>query len=198
MFSHTKSLVALGLAIVLAICAWYWFAHQAGDVISLSVEEKELEGKISEGAMNAAIVGNMEDRIALVKTNISAITRQFSGPDNTGPSLVAAVVKTASLSGLETISTVQSDFRRKNERFEVPASLGITRTSYEFAFKGAYAGVVKFLQLLESDKTVHRIESVDITGLDGSRSNAQVQVSVVISTFGYDKRKASSRTVVSR
>ena len=139
MSSYTKSLMALGIALIAAICAAFWLRSQVIARNDLAKTRDDMKIQIAGIQGNAALIADFEQRLEKIQRDLKRITDKFVGKDYETPQLVKAVVKSASLSGMEMINA--SKLERKTGVLAAPirAELGQTVDviSHEIILKGS-------------------------------------------------------------
>lgn len=165
MSSYTKSLMAMGIALIAVICAAFWLRSQVIALNDLSKTRDDMKIQIAGIQGNTALIADFEQRLETLHRNIKQITGKFVGKDYETPQLVKAVVKSASLSGMEMINA--SKLERKADVSATPIRADWGQTvgiiSHEIILKGSYPGFVKFLQSMAAWEMGAKIESMEIT-----------------------------------
>ena len=191
MSSYTKSLMALGIALLAVICTAFWLRSQAIAFKDLSKTRDDMKIQIAGIREYAALIADFEQRLEMLHRDIKQITGKFVGKDYETPQLVKAVVKSASLSGMEMINA--SKLERKAG---VLATAGVPATpiradrgqtvdviSHEIILKGSYSGFVKFLQNMAAWEMVAKIESMEIEPGAAGAAPDEINVTLHLSVF---------------
>jgi len=100
--------------------------------------------------------------------------------------MVKAVVKSASLSGMEMINAFKLEHKAGVLSTPIRADRGQTVDviSHEIILKGSYPGFVKFLQSMDAWEMGAKIESMEITpGSAGQASPDEINVTLRLSVF---------------
>jgi len=164
MSSYTKSMMAVGIALIAVIFAAFWLRSQVVALNDLSKTRDDMKIQIAGIQGYAALIADYEQRLETLHRDIKQITGKFVGKDYETPQLVKAVVKSASLSGMEMINA--SKLERKTDVLSIPIRADRGQTvdviSHEIILKGSYPGFVKFLQSMAAWEMVAKIESMEI------------------------------------
>jgi len=187
MFSYVKSLIALGLAIVVLLGLGFWFQRLSETTSVLRQEKRDLDRQAEDARTYPQIIAALETRLSDLNTGISGMADRFAEKDNPGPQLVTTVVKTAGAAGMEMIRTTENVSPDKVMQSKLNRPPDVTVVSYEFGLKGAYSALVLFLQNMASWKLAHKMESLEIASPDELASKEQVEVTLVLSVFSSDK-----------
>jgi len=190
MSSYTKSLIALGIALIAVICAAFWLRSQVVALNDLSKTRDDMKIQIAGIQGYAALIADFEQRLETLQRGIKQITGKFVGKDYETPQLVKAVVKSASLSGMEMINAFKLE-----RKAGVPATAGVSATligaergqtvdviSHEIILKGSYPGFVKFLQSMAAWEMA-KIESMEITPAAAGASPDEINVTLRLAVF---------------
>lgn len=175
MSSYTKSLIAVGIALIAVICAAFWLRSQTIALNSLSKTRDDMKIQIAGVEGDAALIAEFEQRLEMIRRDIKQITAKFVGKDYETPQLVKAVVKSASLSGMEMINALKLE--RKTDVLSVPIRAdrqAVSVISHEIILKGSYPGFVKFLQSMTAWEIGARIESMEITPGSAARQSSPI------------------------
>lgn len=184
MSSYTKSLMAMGIALVAVIGAAFWLRSQVIALDDLSKTRADMKIQIAGIQGYAALIADFERRMETLHRDIKQITGKFVGKDYETPQLVKAVVKSASLSGMEMINVFKLE--RKAGVLAIPIRTDRAQTvdvvSHEIILKGSYPGFVKFLQSMAAWEMGAKIESMQITPGVGASSD-EINVTLRLSVF---------------
>jgi len=185
MSSYTKSLLAVGMALIAVIFAAFWLRSQVIALDDLSKTRDDMKIQIAGIQGNAALIADFEKRLETLQRAIKQITGKFVGKDYETPQLVKAVVKSASLSGMEMINA--SKLERKADVLSTPIRADRGQTvdviSHEIILKGSYPGFVKFLQSMATWDMVSKIESMEITPGAAGAAPDEIDVTLRLSVF---------------
>ena len=164
MSSYTKSLMAVGIALIAVICAAFWLRSQVIALNDLSKTRDDMKIQIAGIQGDAALIADFEQRLEMLHRDIKQITDKFVGKDYETPKLVKAVVKSASLSGMEMINAFKLERNAGVPVTPIRAERGQVADiiSHEIILKGSYPGFVKFLQSMAAWEMVAKIESMEI------------------------------------
>jgi hypothetical protein len=194
MFSYVKSLIALGLAVVVLLGLGFWFQRLSDTALSLQQEKRDLDRQVEDARTYPQIINALETRLRTLKDDIAGMAERFAEKDNPGPQLVTAVVKTAGAAGMEMTRTTENVSPDKVMQSRLNRPPDVTVISYEFGLRGKYAALVLFLQNMASWKLAHKLESMEISCPDDLAAKGQIDVTVVVSVFSsskLDTRKSS-------
>ncbi len=185
MSSYSKSLMAVGIALIAVICAAFWLRNQARTLNDLSKTRDDMKIQIAGIQGYAALIADFEQRLETRRRAIKQITGKFVGKDYETPQLVKAVVKSASLSGMEMINAVKLERMADVLSTLIRADRGQTVDviSHEIILKGSYPGFVKFLQSMAAWEMGARIESMEITPGAAGASPDEINVTLHLSVF---------------
>jgi hypothetical protein len=189
MISHVKSPVALALAVITVAGAGLWFNNRTGIYNSLKKEQRDLVAQSAEAKDTLVAISSLDKRLQTLQKELSETTARFGEKDNTGPRLVTAVVKAAAASGMEMTAAAETS-SGSSKPTTVP---GVKMVSYQFALRGPYSALVKFMQNLETWQLARKIESLDITPAEDELSKGQVRTALVLSLFSCDRPDASDK-----
>ena len=186
MSGYTKSLMALGIALIAVIGAAFWLRSQVIALKDLSKARDDMKIQIAGIQGYAVLIAGFEQRLATLRRDIKQITGKFVGKDYETPQLVKAVVKSASLSGMEMINAFELE-----RKADGPATLNradrdqtVDVISHEIILKGSYPGFVKFLQSMAAWDMAAKIESMEIApGAAGQASPDEIDVTLRLSVF---------------
>lgn len=182
MLTSIKSLVAVGLALLVIIGAGLWLKGRTGVLKALKNEKREAETAVAELEARSAAAAEMEARLEAIVGNITAITEGFAKTDHGGIELVEAIVKAASLSDMAMTGASEISPGDRT-RHASDAGVSVEIISYRISLKGSYAGLVKLLQNLGSWKLQNKIESLEISGEKSEESAGVVRAELVLSIF---------------
>ena len=185
MSSYTKSMMAVGIALIAVIFAAFWLRSQVVALNDLSKTRDDMKIQIAGIQGYAALIADYEQRLETLHRDIKQITGKFVGKDYETPQLVKAVVKSASLSGMEMINA--SKLERKTDVLSIPIRADRGQTvdviSHEIILKGSYPGFVKFLQSMAEWEMVAKIESMEIEPGADRVSPDEINVMLHLSVF---------------
>ncbi|MBU1857721.1 MAG: hypothetical protein KKC28_12140 [Verrucomicrobia bacterium] len=185
MSGYTKSLMALGIALIAVICAAFWLRSRVIVLNDLSKTRDDMKIQIAGIQGDAALIADYEQRLETIQHDIKQITGKFVGKDYETPQLVKAVVKSASLSGMEMINAFKLE--RKAEVLSTPIRAERGQTvdviSHEIILKGSYPGFVKFLQSMAAWDMGAKIESMEITPSSAGAAPDEIDVTLRLSVF---------------
>jgi len=185
MSSYTKSLMAVGIALIAVICAAFWLRSQVVALNDLSKKRDDMKIQIAGIQGDAALIADFEQRLEMLHRDIKQITDKFVGKDYETPKLVKAVVKSASLSGMEMINAFKLERKAGVPVTPIRAERGQAADiiSHEIILKGSYPGFIKFLQSMAAWEMVAKIESMEITPGDDRASPDEINVMLHLSVF---------------
>ena len=148
MSGYTKSLMALGIALIAVIGAAFWLRSQVGALHNLSRARDDMQKQIAGSKANAALIAGFEKRLETLQRDTKQVTDKFVGKDYETPQLVKAVVKSASFSGMEMVNAFKLEDKANAPSAPLLAGQGrsVGVISHEIILKGSYVGFVKFLQ----------------------------------------------------
>ena len=162
MSSYTKSLMAVGIALIAVIFAAFWLRSQVVAFNDLSKTRDDMKIQIAGIQGYAALIADYEQRREMLQRDIKRITDKFVGKDYETPHLVKAVVKSASLSGMEMSNAFKLE-GKAGVPIRAERGQAVDVISHEIILKGSYPGFVKFLQSMAAWEMVAKIESMEIT-----------------------------------
>ncbi|MFH1476571.1 MAG: hypothetical protein ABIH24_03640 [Verrucomicrobiota bacterium] len=185
MSSYTKSLMALGIAFVAVICAAFWLRSRVVALDDLSKTRDDMKIQIAGIQGNAALIADFEQRLETFQHDIKQITDKFVGKDYETPQLVKAVVKSASLSGMEMINAFKLERKADGSAAPIRADRGqaVNVISHEIILTGSYPGFVKFLQSMTAWEIGAKIESMEIEPAKDGTSPDEIDVTLHLSVF---------------
>ena len=185
MSSYTKSLMALGIALVAVICAAYWLRGTVVALNELSKTRDDMKIQIADIQGYASLIADLEQRLGMLSRDIRNITGRFVGQDDETPQLVKSVVKSASLSGMEMINAFKlerkADLRSAPVRTDQGQTVNVI--SHEIILKGSYPGFVKFLQSMADWNIGAKIESMEIEPSKDGTAPDEINVTLRMSVF---------------
>jgi len=185
MSSYTKSLMAVGIALIAVIFAAFWLRSQTIAFHDLSKTRDDMKIQIAGIQGYAALIADYEQRLETLRRDIKQITDRFVGKDYETPQLLKAVVKSASLSGMEMINV--SILERKAGVLSTPISADRDQTvdviTHEIILKGSYAGFVKFMQSMAMWEMGAKIESMEIAPGAARAAPDEIDVTLRLSVF---------------
>ena len=160
MSSYTKSLMAMGIALIAVIFAAFWLRSQVIALHDLSKTRDDMKIQIAELQGYAVLIADFEQRLETLRRDIKQITGKFVGKDYETPRLVKAVVKSASLSGMEMINAFKLERKAGVSAAPIRVDQGQTVDviSHEIILKGSYQEFVEFLQSMAAWEMVAKIE----------------------------------------
>jgi len=188
MISYVKSPVALALALITVAGAGFWLNNRAKVCNSLKNERRDLVAQSAEAKNTLVAISSLDKRLQLLQKEIYETTARFGEKDSTGPQLVTAVVKAAAASGMEMTAAAEAAPGSAK-----PAVPGVKMVSYQFALKGPYPALVKFMQNLETWQLAHQIESLDISPAEDELSKGQVRTTLLLSVLSFDRPETSDK-----
>jgi len=185
MSSYTKSLMAMGIALIAVICAAFWLRSRVIALNDLSKTRDDMKIQIAGTQGYAALIADFEQRQETLHRDIKQITGKFVGKDYETHQLVKAVVKSASLSGMEMINAFKLERKAGVSATPIPVDRGQTVDviSHEIILKGSYLGFVKFLQSMTAWEMWAKIESMEITPGAAGASPDEIDVTLRLSVF---------------
>jgi len=186
MFSYTKSMLAVGLALVAVVCAGLWFQSRMSALEELTRRRDDLRAQMAGVHAYPALIADYEQRQAGLDRDIVALTRKFIASDDQSSILVKAVVKSASIAGME--MTNASKQEQKTSSLNVRGQgqkAGVI--SHEITIKGSYTALVKFMQSLNTWTMGYRLESIEIVPLKEGAEDGQVEVTIILSVFSLEQ-----------
>ncbi|MCG2659032.1 MAG: hypothetical protein L6437_02145 [Kiritimatiellae bacterium] len=185
MSSYTKSLMAVGIALIAVIFAAFWLRSQVIALNDLSKTRDDMKIQIAGIQGYAVLIADYEQRLETLHRDIKQITGKFVGKDYEAPQLVKAVVKSASLSGMEMINAFKLERKAGVPTTPIRADQGQTVDviSHEIILKGSYPGFVKFLQSMAAWEMRAKIESMEITPVAAVASPDEINVTLRLSVF---------------
>ena len=181
MSSYTKSLLAVGMALIAVIFAAFWLRSQVIALDDLSKTRDDMKIQIAGIQGNAALIADFEKRLETLQRAIKQITGKFVGKDYETPQLVKAVVKSASLSGMEMINAFKLE-RKAGVPIRAERGQAVDVISHEIILKGSYPGFVKFLQSMAAWEMA-KIESMEITPAAAGASPDEINVTLRLAVF---------------
>lgn len=189
MFSYTRSLMAGGLALLAVICAGLWLRNRTIVLNELTETSLNLQTQTIGGQAYPPVIADYVKRLETLRTDTVKIRSRFVGRDYEAPMLVHAVVKAASLAGMEMTNASKQDKKTKVLTTK-GKGLTIEALSYAITLKGSYTALVKFLQNLAAWNISHKIDSMEVT-LAGDnkpletrgKADDKIEVSLVLSVF---------------
>lgn len=183
MFSYVKSLIALGLAIVVILGLAFWYQRLSGNAASLRQQKREWDRQVEEAQAYPQIIAALEQRLRTLKDDIDGMAGRFADKDNPGPQLVTTVVRAAGAAGMEMVRTTGDVSPDRATRSRLAPSPDVVVVSYEFGLRGPYSSLVLFLQNMASWTLAHKMESMEITCPEESDPKQHVDVTLVLSVF---------------
>jgi len=192
MSSYTKSLMALGIALIAVVVAAFWLRSRVVAFNDLCRTRDDMKTQIAGIQGYAALIADFEQRLETLRRDIKQITGKFVGKDYETPQLVKAVVKSASLSGMEMINAVKLEPRTDELSNPIRADGGRTVNviSHEIILKGSYPGFVKFLQSMATWEIKAKIESMEIEPGSAGTSPDEIDVKLHLSVFSLSQEPA--------
>lgn len=184
--SYAKSLIAGGLALLAVIYAGFWFRSRVILLNELSRAGDALKTQMANSRSYPAFIVEYEKRLAVLLADTKKITDKFVDWDYKSPKLVQAVVKAASLAGLEMTNASKLDKKTKTSA-EKDKAHAVQVLTHAITLKGSYTGLVKFLQNLAAWNISHKIESIEVTPSKEGKAGDEVEVSFVLSVFSLDQ-----------
>lgn len=187
MFSYTKSLIAIALALLAVMGAGLWCQRNALEVQNLTRERDVIKIQLSGSQANATLLADYEKRLETLDRDLKAMTRKFVSRDYESPQLVKAVVKAASAAGME--MTDASKQERKSDALPVRGQgQKASVISHDITLKGSYTGLVKFMQSLAAWAMGYRLESIEIAPPQDEKPVAgEIEVMLMLSVFSLEK-----------
>lgn len=185
MFTYIKSLIAVGLALLLALGAGAW-AHSRSSVLKALKREVQNQKKQIAGAeQDSAIMSNLEKRMETIRRDIEEKSVRLSARDEEGLRLIQAVVKAASGMEMTGVSEMAATSRVSNKD---DASVSVNAVSYRISLQGTYAGLVKFFQNVASWELENKIEALEISRPDDEEMKLgyEVNADFTLSIFSID------------
>ncbi|MDD5483594.1 MAG: hypothetical protein PHP98_08085 [Kiritimatiellae bacterium] len=182
MFSHTRSLVAAGLALLAVICAGLWLRNRTIALNELTETTRNLQAQISAGRSDPVLIANYARRLETLRADIEKITSRFAGRDYEAHMLVRDVVKAASRSGMEMTNTSRHG-KKAMVLSAQDKGVVIDSLSHAITLKGPYVSMVKFLQNLAAWNIGHKIESIEVTAAADGGAEDKIEVALVLSVF---------------
>ena len=186
LFSHTKSVMAGGIALLAVFFAGLWFQNRTVVLKELTQTSQNLKTRVAEGQAYSAVVIEYAKRLGALRVDSKKITSKFVGQDYESPMLVRAIVAAASQSGMEMTDTSQQD-KKTNIIATKGKGLTVQELSYAITLKGTYMALVKFLQNLAAWNTGHKINSVEVTPAVEGKATDEIKISCVLSVFALEQ-----------
>lgn len=185
MFSYTKSLVAVVLALAAVIGAGLWCQARVSALRELTARRNALQLQMAGNLSYPGVIASCEQRLKKEDGDIKALTRKFVGRDYESPNFIKAVVKSASAAGMEMTDASKQDpktdvipVRGQNQKASV--------ITHEIALKGSYTGLVKFMQSLNAWDMGYRLDSLEIEPLHADANNSELEIKIGISVFSLE------------
>lgn len=188
MISYTKSLLAVGLALLAVLGAAMWVYNQQAALDALVNERRESQARIGENRLYATPLPDLERRQQILADKIAAMTEQFAEKDREEPLMVKTIVAATSQSGME-----MTHLSRNNEKCRVlqtqPMWPPIHVVAYEVSLRGPYHGLVKFLRHLATGKVNHKIEALTISAPPAGQAAGSIETEIMFLLFSVEKKK---------
>ncbi|MBU4198765.1 MAG: hypothetical protein KKG09_11085 [Verrucomicrobia bacterium] len=177
--------MAVALALLAVIGAGLWFRSRALSLRELTMTRDDLCVQMAGAQSYSGLNADYEKRLEMMERDIKAITRKFAGKDYESPQLVKAVVKSASIAGLEMISASKQD--RKTDALPVRGrEQKASFITHEIKLKGAYTGLVKFMQSLMDWDLGYRMESIEIVPAGEGVQEGEIEATIILSVFSLE------------
>ncbi|MBA4388012.1 MAG: hypothetical protein C0404_08530 [Verrucomicrobia bacterium] len=182
MFSHTKSLIALGLAFLGVIVTWFWFQDRAAVLAGMQREKLNIQCQITDASSYGPIIDDLSLRLKTLENQKKEITKVFAEVNHEGPKLVQAIVDAATACGVEMTSVSEGKTKNSSRKLDA-GSLVVNVVPYEVSLKGSYSGLVRFLQQMGKLPFRNQIESMEIVA-QGERASAdEIEIALVVAVF---------------
>lgn len=182
MFSYTKALIALGVALAGVLAAWFWFSDRSGALDSMLAEKAKMRLQIADAASYGPIIHNLQTRVKGLDQERNDLQKGLVAVNLEGPRLVQSVVDSAALCGIKMTGADEASGREKGRRADV-AGLSLNVVTYRVSLKGSYAGMVKFMQMTGAWPFRNRIESLEIVAQGERASEEEVEMILIMSVF---------------
>jgi Tfp pilus assembly protein PilO len=180
MLSHVKSMVAVGLALVVAVAAGLWFRDRAARAEELQAQRGQLERQLAAMQDYPRLAADLDARLKAIRQESLEMLSCLAKKDMEEAQLVEVLAKTASTSGVEIVSVARADGAADPAPAGNP-DLRLVRVTYRISIKGNYVATVKFFQGMTAWKPAGRLESLEI--LRGQEDRQKEQATLVISVF---------------
>ena len=185
MFSYTKSLLAVALALVAVICAGLWVRSQVLGLRVLTQTRDDLKVQTEGCQAYAALIANYEKRLDALDRDIKSMPRKFIGRDYESSQLVKAVVKSASVAGMEMTNAAKREQRTDSLTFYGQGQKASVIT-HEIILHGSYTGLVKFMQSLTVWDLGYRLESIEVVPVQAGTQAGEIEATLILSVFSLE------------
>jgi len=185
MFSYTKSLLAVALALLAVICAGLWGRSQTLGLRALTQARDDLKIQTAGSQAYAALIADYEKRLETLDRDIKFMPRKFIGKDYESSHLVKAVVKSASVAGMEMTNASKLEQRTDSLTFYGQGHKAGVIT-HEIILHGSYTGLVKFMQSLAAWDMGYRLESIEVAPLQAGTQDGGIEATLVLSVFSLE------------
>lgn len=190
MFSYTKSLVAVALALAAVLGAGLWFQGRASALRELTRRRAALQGQLAGVQAYPGIIANCEKRLEAETADIRAMTRKFVGHDDESSAFIKAVVGSAGKAGMQMTDASKQEQTTRQLPARGPGQTAAVIT-HVITLKGQYSGLVKFMQILNSWDMGYRLESLEIQpSPEGARDGA-IEAQIGLSVFSLEQSDAA-------
>ncbi len=186
MSSHLKSLAAVLIASGAVLFFSIWMLQNRAEHSVQKQENERLTADLSDTRGYKESAARLRKEITELDAAADDLERRLASRSLQGPQLVDAIVKSASVSGMETASLAELERREEGVANDV---LGrkLRVVSYNPAMEGSYDELVTFLQSVDGWGFLHRIESIKIVALNRQDDDATVRATMIISSFSMEE-----------
>ena len=189
MFSYVKSLMAVGLALLVVIGAGVWMRSRSSVLKTLEKETRDQKKQIAEAKSGSAIISQLEKRLEVIRRDIEKKAVRLSARDEEGLRLIQAVVKAAAASGMEMTGVAEA--AKKGKVYQTDdTSVPVNVITYEISLEGTYAGLVKFFQNIDAWELEKKVEALEISSAKNKDAEVEteggIKAEFILSIFSID------------
>ena len=186
MFSYTKSLIAVALALVAMLGAGLWLQARRSALRELTAQGAVLQSQLAGAQSYPGIIANYEKRLETEDCDIKAMTRKFVGHDYESPYFIKAVVNSATASEM-----AMTDASKQEQKIDLLPVRGqgqrASVITHEITLNGSYTGLVKFMQSLNTWKMGYRLEWLEIQPAQEGVNDGTIETQIGLSVFSLEQ-----------
>ena len=184
MISHTKSIIAVILAITATVLTWVWASNLNQQRKDILAKENALTVEITNLTAQEIILNESQKKLKEIQNENKALLERLATAQRESSILISNAVAAASASGMEMTGTTEAP--SGNTKAEIK-NVGITLNSvaYSISLKGSYVGMVKFLQNINRTSKLMVVKSIEIFG-PGNPASDEINAKIILGVFSKD------------
>lgn len=186
MFSYTKSLAAVALALAAALGAALWFQGRVAALRELNARRAALQSQLAGVQAYPGMIANCEKRLQAERLDIESMTVKFVPHDDESAVFIKTVVNSAAKAGMQMTDAA----KQEPKSHQLPArgrGQQARVVTHEITLRGSYAGLVKFMQSLNAWDIGYRLEFLAIEPFAEDASGNAIEAKLGLSVFSLEQ-----------